>query len=281
MTHATADGPYDSWVSQLPQRPDLLGLPPPPSRIPLAQPPARPPRVRLTAVIVLLTLLAIVGAAVAPALPRIVRSSSSADAAYSFILPFGQDGPVRWNPCDAIHYVVNLGSAPEGSLGDVQEAVRRDSAATGIAFAYDGPTDEVPMEGRSPYQPERYGDRWAPVVIAWVAPGQTDIPFQKDGHTAAGVAAPQLADGRERVYVSGWVILNAQDPNEPGFSYYGDQGLVVQHELSHVMGLGHVKEWGELMEGSGGGVTDFGPGDMEGLRLLGRSQGCLSTPDPG
>ena len=33
--------------------------------------------------------------------------------------------PVRWNPCEPIHYVVNLGAAPAGSLQDVQDAVLR------------------------------------------------------------------------------------------------------------------------------------------------------------
>ena len=33
--------------------------------------------------------------------------------------------PVRWNPCEPIHYVVNLGAAPLGSLQDVQDAVLR------------------------------------------------------------------------------------------------------------------------------------------------------------
>ena len=50
------------------------------------------------------------------------------------------------------------------------------------------------------------------------------------------------------------------------------------HELAHVLGLGHIKAQGELMEPSGGGVTDFGPGDLEGLSELGRSAGCLTTP---
>ena len=50
------------------------------------------------------------------------------------------------------------------------------------------------------------------------------------------------------------------------------------HELAHVLGLGHIKVQGELMEPSGGGVTDLGPGDLEGLSELGRSAGCLTTP---
>jgi len=68
------------------------------------------------------------------------------------------------------------------------------------------------------------------------------------------------------------------DPNPPGFAEPGDQGPVVLHELGHVMGLGHAKQDGELMQPSGGGVTGFGPGDLEGLRELGRSAGCLITP---
>ena len=48
------------------------------------------------------------------------------------------DRPVRWNPCEPIHYVVNLGAAPDGSLQDVQDAVLRISSATGIAFASTG-----------------------------------------------------------------------------------------------------------------------------------------------
>jgi hypothetical protein len=34
------------------------------------------------------------------------------------------------------------------------------------------------------------------------------------------------------------------------------------------------------MEPYGGGVTDYGPGDLEGLSRLGRESGCLTTPPP-
>ena len=64
----------------------------------------------------------------------------------------------------------------------------------------------------------------------------------------------------------------------PGFGSPDAQGPVVLHEWGHVMGLDHVDERGQLMHEAGGGVTDLGPGDLEGLRRLGRSQGCLTTP---
>ena len=78
--------------------------------------------------------------------------------------------------------------------------------------------------------------------------------------------------------MSGVVAINDADPNPPGFGSQGAQGPVVLHELAHVMGLGHYKAIGELMEPSGGGMTDFGPGDLQGLRELGSSAGCLTTP---
>jgi hypothetical protein len=187
--------------------------------------------------------------------------------------------PVRWNPCQPIHYVVDPGAAPPGSLQDVQDAVLKVSAATGIAFVYDGLTDEVPSRARAAFQPDRYGDRWAPVLIGWVDPRTSSFDFDPNGREAAGVAGPITPTaGPDDIYVSGTVAINAADPNPPGFTEPGDQGPVVLHELAHVVGLGHYRAQGELMEPSGGGVTDFGPGDLEGLKELGRSAGCLTTP---
>jgi hypothetical protein len=50
--------------------------------------------------------------------------------------------PVRFNPCEPIHYVINAALAPPGALDDLLEAIRRLEAATGLAFVNDGPTDE-------------------------------------------------------------------------------------------------------------------------------------------
>lgn len=192
-----------------------------------------------------------------------------------------QGTPTRWDPCEPIHYVVNAELAPPGSIEDVHEAVRRVSGATGIAFVYEGTTDEEVSISRDVYQFDRYGDRWAPVLIAWVDPDDSDIPFERDDRVAAGVAVPRIAPTRlEDVYVSGWVAINADDPNPPGFYVPGQQGPVILHELGHLMGLGHVRVAGELMHPSGGGVVDFGPGDREGLRLLGADGGCIEVMEP-
>ena len=198
---------------------------------------------------------------------------------YEFLARDFRGDPIRWNPCEPIHYVVNLNLAPEGSMQDVHEAVRRISMATGIEFDYDGLSSESPMRRRPVYQPERYGDRWAPVLIAWVDPDTSDISFAREGHTAAGVAAPSTASSDGDVLVSGWIAINLEDPNPPGFELVGAQGPVVLHELGHIVGLDHAKNFGQIMESSGGGMTDLGPGDLAGLERLGRPAGCLTTPD--
>ena len=196
---------------------------------------------------------------------------------FRFIARDFQGDPVRWNPCEPVHYVVNVSDAPAGSLGDVQDAVIRISEATGITFTYDGLTDEVLERRRDMVQDDRYGDRWAPVLVTWVDPDTSEVSFRSEGDVAAGVASPFTPPGSD-VIVSGWIAINANDPNPPGFTSPDDQGPVVLHEWGHVMGLDHVGERGQLMHPAGGGVADLGPGDLEGLRLVGRSQGCRTTP---
>ncbi|MGZ8583776.1 MAG: hypothetical protein ACXWXN_08515 [Actinomycetota bacterium] len=222
-----------------------------------------------------ITILMMVGALFTSFIVRYDPSEHTDE--YRFIARDFDGDPVRWNPCESVHYVVNVAAAPAGSLGDVQEAVRRISAATGISFAYDGLTDEVLERRRDMVQVDRYGDRWAPVLVTWVDPDTSSVSFRGDGDVAAGVAAPFTPRGAD-VIVSGWIAINADDPNPPGFGVPDDQGPVVLHEWGHVMGLDHVDERGQLMHPAGGGVAGLGPGDLEGLRRLGRSEGCLATP---
>jgi hypothetical protein len=260
---------------------EQLPSPPVPLRPDLGAPDEELPRRRrfprwVTVVCVLLALT--VGAlAVAPLLEG---NEEAQGPPYLFLDRTDQGTPTRWNPCDSIHYIVNTDLAPPGSIEDVFEAVRRTSAATGIAFDFEGITDEEATIDRAAYQPDRYGDRWAPVLIAWVDPDESDIPFEREDRVAAGVAVPVPSTRLEDRYVSGWVAINADDPNTPGFSFPGQQGPVILHELGHLVGLGHVPTVGELMHPEGGGVVDFGPGDLDGLRQLGAEGGCLEVTEP-
>ena len=268
---SSEEPPLFTMLPPVPPRPDLW---------PEAWPPYEPtpPRRRFPAWVVgsaLITIVMVLGALVTSFVIRYDPSEHTDE--YRFIARDFDGDPVRWNPCEAVHYVVNVAEAPAGSLDDVQEAVRRISAATGITFSYDGLTDEVLERRRDMVQVDRYGDRWAPVLVTWVDPDTSQVSFDSDGDVAAGVAAPFTPRGAD-VIVSGWIAINAEDPNPPGFGFPDAQGPVVLHEWGHVMGLDHVDERGQLMHPAGGGVAGLGPGDLEGLRQLGRSEGCLTTP---
>ena len=263
----------------IPPRPDLPAWPPTTDDWSRPIPRRRAPRA-IAAVLVLAVLASTLFAGVS-FLVRDAFRPEGAPSEHEFIY-LRQDGsPLRWNPCDPIHYVVNPGRSPEGSVEDVHEAVARVSAATGIAFEYEGLTDEVPTRHRDPYQPGRYPGGWAPVLVAWTDPDTSDISFQDGEHTAAAVAKPLTPMTGEEVIVSGWIAVSEDDPNPPGFAYPGAQGPTILHEWGHILGLGHIEANGELMEPSGGWMTDFGPGDLAGLERLGRSAGCLDVPEPG
>jgi hypothetical protein len=259
----------------------MASLPPPPAppRPDRAVSEPAPVRRRGRAWVVAIAGLLVVSVAIAAVIPSTSGGHAAEGERYTFLARAYRGGPVRWNPCAPIHYVVNAALAPPGSIEDVHEAAQRIAGATGIAFAYDGVTDERPSRFRDPYQPDRYGERWAPVLIAWADPDSSDIPFRGEDHIASAVAAPLFPNSSvEQVYVSGWVVLNAEDPNPPGFAHVGDQGPVLLHELAHVMGLGHVQRWGQIMNEAGGGRVDLGDGDREGLRRVGSEGGCVWVP---
>ena len=78
----------------------------------------------------------------------------------------GKD-PVAYDPCRPIHIVVNARTAPADSDRLFQNALSAVSVATGLPFVIDGSTTETPNADRRIYQPDRYPDRWAPVLVAW------------------------------------------------------------------------------------------------------------------
>lgn len=162
-----------------------------------------------------------------------------------------------------------------------------------MTFVDDGPTDEVGRR-REPYQPDRYPKRWAPILVYWQIAGA-----QADVEVLGGGFPTRIGD----VYVTGLLFLNADSINDPvtrttlpggfenddGLGTVGPAGVtwgrVMLHELAHMMGLGHVRDPGELMYPE---LADhmvrpagYAAGDAIGLRHLGAAGGCAVTPPPG
>lgn len=73
--------------------------------------------------------------------------------------------PVSYDPCRPIHYVSRPDGAPPGDDALIAAALAKASAASGFRFVNDGPTTESASGQRAAYQPDRYGDRWAPVLF--------------------------------------------------------------------------------------------------------------------
>ncbi len=193
---------------------------------------------------------------------------------YAFLVADDAGAPVLFDPCRPVHWVEAPGPVPPGGREVVRRAFAELSRHTGLRFVEDGTTDERPAESRPLVQPARYGDRWAPVLVAW----STEADAPRLAGRVAGYAGPAVADDGGRLLVSGQVVLDAADLAHPGgsgvtaFAYYA-----VLHELGHLVGLAHVDQPAQLMYAQGH-IAAPAPGDLRGLAAAG--SGPCSTRDP-
>ena len=177
--------------------------------------------------------------------------------------------PVTWSPCRPIHYVVDPTGAPPDFPGWVSTVIAEVSAATGLAFVNDGAAFEPVSASREPFQPDLYGDRWAPALIRFA--DSTTIP--EFASTYAGLAGPAAVrattDGIQH-FVSGFAYLDVDLLARPDVNGEPAYVPVLRHEIGHLIGLAHVEDSTQLMFGDGNAVTTFQSGDLAGLAALGR-----------
>lgn len=190
---------------------------------------------------------------------------------HAFLHTDDAGGPVGYDPCRPVRYVVNPAGQPPALEAVVHEAARTVSEAAGVLLVHDGSTDEPPTMDRPLIQPDRYGGDWAPVLVAWSDEGNfPELAGQVAG--IGGSAAVPGPTGRGRWLAAGRVVLDGPDLaamlERPGGP---DQvRAIVVHELAHVLGLDHVEDPGELMHPLTRDRSELGPGDRQGLALLGQ-----------
>lgn len=177
--------------------------------------------------------------------------------------------PVAYDPCRPVAVVLSPDGAPADAEALLVDALARMGEVTGLQFRYEGTTDELPGGAREAYQPDRYGDRWAPVLIGWRTPDQE--PGLAGDVAGLGGSASAGPEGGPLAWVTGSVTLDGPEYAELAAGGDAEVGrAILLHELGHVVGLAHVWDSEQLMASTTTGeVLDFADGDLAGLAQLG------------
>ncbi|HET8525155.1 MAG TPA: hypothetical protein VFM81_00800 [Actinomycetota bacterium] len=194
---------------------------------------------------------------------------------HSFIGRASDGTPFRWDPCSTIHYQVDLGTVDDHVLEDVEEAVRRTSEASGLTFQFDGVVHgSVPdLVASGDFVTQEGGLHWSPVLIAFRS-GKALRAMGIEG--ALGATLPITTRFDADQFVSGVILINTDAGMLDGFGPGPSMGTTLQHEWGHAVGLGHILDPLQLMSPMPI-VSDWGTGDLAGLRRLGRGP-CLDVP---
>lgn len=201
-------------------------------------------------------------------LPVVAPPAGVPRSSYAWMQTQTGGDPVRFDPCRPLHYVTRSAGPGTEDMALVHEAVAAVSAASGMVFVHDGETTEAPSKGRAPFQPDRYGDRWAPILIAWT--DATESPELTGNSGLGGGITWRDTTGRVS-YVSGTIWLDTASlvPRLADAEGQAVVRAVVMHELTHVLGATHVDDPTQVMSLGGDGRTEFGQGDLHALAVLG------------
>jgi hypothetical protein len=209
-------------------------------------------------------------------------TTTTSTATYKFTTLINSK-PVRWNPCQVIHWRYNPSGQPSWLRSDgsryygfdvIRSAMAKVATATGTKWVYDGKTSSVPTSKWLPTSVSTI----RPVLIGWSDGAHSDLLKYQPASTLAVTRTAYfktVLDGVTRTATKGMVIAFDRTNRLPGT---GNQSWrsVALHELSHGMGLSHVGTTSQVMYPM---LTtkhrELQSGDLAGLYRVGRSQGCI------
>ncbi|MDP2774336.1 MAG: matrixin family metalloprotease, partial [Nocardioides sp.] len=212
-------------------------------------------------------LLTAAGGLVVGALLLRIGADDPADTEPTYAFLGTVDGqPVTYSSCRAIQVAVYPAGGPPDAEELVREAVAQLRAATGLDIvltgAFGGHAPNWNFEA-APIHPDD------PISVSWQ---DGDAIAELTDHTA-GLGGSRVIPGPyggER-RVAGTIALSRDYYVQLSERGDHDEALaVLLREFGHVLGLDHVDSPRELMYQDNNGLTGFGPGDLEGLRLLGQ-----------
>lgn len=269
---ATAPAPASPWDALPPSVPPAAPLPGPPVR-------SRRPLALVAAVVAGTVLVGALAHGRAPVVDAAPAAGTAADVSYAFLQTNGDGSPVSYESCGPLRFVVDPTGGPEGGTDTILRAFTRMTRATGVQFEFAGETAERPVRER-PARQSRYGSGYAPILVAWSDPAETPR-LEGDVIGLGGSSALRSRAGAASRYVTGTITIDAPQSREllarrPRTGMRVVEGVVL-HELGHVLGLDHVDDASQLMNGEGGADV-LGPGDVAGLQVM--YGDCLGASAP-
>ena len=197
---------------------------------------------------------------------HVVRSGGEGSYTFQMHQPGDPGTPVTFSSCKPIRVEFNLDGVdhPEVVQRMLFSAMGEVSAASGLNLQYAGPTTRRPVWNDPTLTLE--GGVW-PVLVAFATPDE--LPEMRGAAGRGGGTA--FTNGTRTTYRTGIVVLETDYFNGLHDRFRGlEHGRATMiHEFGHLLGLGHVRDRGEVMNKDGHGVTELGPGDRRGLAVLG------------
>jgi len=167
------------------------------------------------------------------------------------------DGTVaRWDPCTSIDVYVDFAGAQPTARADLANALSQATVASGLQFVVHETTSRERSHGTHT------------LTVLWLT--ETELPAFQDG--AVGIGGGAYSGGE---ILASWMYIDADDPLVVPGTARSMLLDVMLHELGHALGLAHVDDDTQVMFPYVYERGVYQSGDLDGLRTLGATQGCL------